>query len=58
MFAISCQLFSIFAQNLPEFRQNSPKFAGIQNPDASRRIGKLPGRIRDASGIGTSSAGV
>ena len=63
-FAIFFQCLLDFAQNLPEFCQNSPKFAGIQNPDASRthpesgRIRKYPGRIRDASGIGTSSAGV
>ena len=37
---------------MPEFCQNSPKFAGIQNPDASGRIRTHP----DASGIGTSSA--
>ena len=33
-------------------------FPGIQNPDASGRIRMHPGRIRDASGIGISSAGV
>ena len=38
-----------FARILPEFCQNSPKFAAIQNPDAS-------GTHPDASGIGTSSA--
>ena len=35
---------------MPDFRQNSPKFAGIQNPDASGSIrdasGTHPGRIR------------
>ena len=30
---------------LPEFGQNSPKFAGIQNPDASGRIQKYPGLV-------------
>ena len=41
---------------LPEFCQNSPKLAGIQNPDTCRTYPELSGRIRDASGIGTSSA--
>merc|ERR1719163_2737149 len=47
-----CQFLPHFAQIFPEFCQNSPKFAGIQNPDASRRIRKYP----EISGIGTSSA--
>ena len=39
-----------FLLDFAQFCRNSPNFAGIQNPAAS-------GRIRDASGIGTSSAG-
>ena len=51
-----------FAQNLPEFL---PEFAEICRNSKSRRIPNYPirirdasGSIRDASGIGTNSAGV
>ena len=37
----------MFAQNLPELCQNWPKFAAIQNPDASGTHPDASGRIRN-----------
>jgi len=51
LFAIIYHFLIKIAQHLPDFCQDLPKFAGIQNPDVS-------GSILDASGIGTSSAGI